>query len=69
VRVRARIAAAAAAVVLVAGVGLVIATGGGWDEAVRTFSGEELKEREAELRSQFESASPEATAPSETPDP
>jgi hypothetical protein len=47
-------------------VGVVIATGGGWDEATRTISGERLKEREAEVRARFETASPDATGPTES---
>lgn len=49
------------AVVLVVFVGLVIALGGGLDEAWRTFSGQELIEKEMELRRQWEGQ--EASAP------
>jgi hypothetical protein len=46
-------------------VGVVIVTGGGWDEAVRTLSGERLLEREAEVRARFETATPEPDASGE----
>lgn len=51
--------AAAGLTVLVA---LVMATSGGWDQAVRSFSGQELKEQEEALRARLATDSPEATA-------
>ena len=61
VRRRARLWTAVALAATSGIVALAITTGGGWDEAVRTFSGEELKERDAQLRSETETAAPEAS--------